>query len=77
MAEINEDIKNMCISNNVEFIEHNQITAKDLWKDDVHLTESGKVFLARNLLDRINFFFYATAGINIFYATAGPETQSL
>ena len=77
MAEINEDIKNMCISNNVEFIEHNQITAKDLWKDDVHLTESGKVFLARNLLDRINFFFMRQPELIFFYATAGPETQSL
>ena len=37
----------MCISNNFEFIEHNQITAKDLWKDGVHLTESDKVFLDR------------------------------
>ena len=65
--KINEDMKNMCISNNPEFIEHNQITATDLWKDDIHLAESGKVFLARNLLD----------AINIFYATAGFETQSL
>ena len=45
----NEDIKSMCISSNFEFIEHNQITAKDLWKDGVNLTESGKVYLARNL----------------------------
>ena len=44
----------MCISNNSEFIEHNQITTKDLWKDGIHLTECGKVFLARNLLDAIN-----------------------
>ena len=56
IAKINEDMKNICISNNFEFTEHNQITAKDLWKDGVHLTESGKVFLARNLLDRINIF---------------------
>ena len=69
ITKINEDIKNICISNNffIEFIERNQITAKDLWKDGIHLTEPGKVFLARNLLDRINFF----------YATAGLETQSL
>ena len=38
----------MCISNNFEFIEHNQITAKDLWKGGVHLTESDKVFLDRS-----------------------------
>ena len=43
--------------NNFEFIAHNQIAAKDLWKDNVHLTESGKVFLARNSLDRITIFF--------------------
>ena len=65
--KINKDMKNMCISNNSEFIEHNQITATDLWKDDIHLAESGKVFLARNLL----------CAVNIFYAIAGLETQSL
>ena len=54
IAKIHEDIKNMCISNNIEFIEHNHITTKDLWKDGVHLAKSGKAFLARNLLDRIN-----------------------
>ena len=46
----------MPISNDFEFIEHNRKTAKDLWKDDLHLTESGKVFLAQNLLDKINIF---------------------
>ena len=46
----------MRISSNFEFIEHNQITNKALWKDGLHLTEFGKVFLARNLLDRINIF---------------------
>ena len=46
IAKINDVIENMCISNNSEFIEHNQITTKDLWKDGIHLTECGKVFLA-------------------------------
>ena len=32
IAKINEDMKNICISNNFEFTEYNQITAKDLWK---------------------------------------------
>ena len=50
----------MYISNNFEFIEHYQIIARDLWRDGVHLTESGKVFLARNLLDRINVFLWNT-----------------
>ena len=47
-TKISEDIKSMCISNNFEFTEHNQKTAKDLWKDRVRLRESGKVYLARN-----------------------------
>ena len=42
--------------NSFEFIEHNQISARDSWKEGVHLTESGKVFLAQNLLDWINIF---------------------
>ena len=45
------------ISSNFEFIEHNQITAKDLWKGGIHLTECGKVFSGRILSDRINIFF--------------------
>ena len=48
-TKINEDIKSMCISNNFEFIEHNRKTAKDSWKDGVHLRESDKVYLAQNL----------------------------
>ena len=48
----------MCISNNFESIEHDQITAKDLWEDGVHLTESGKIFLGWNLLDAINNFLF-------------------
>ena len=58
IAKINEGIKNMCISNNFESIEHNQTTAKDLWEDGVHLKESGKIFLGRNLLDSINNFLF-------------------
>ena len=46
ITKIYEDIKNLCILNNLEFIEHNQITAKDLWKNGVHQTEFDKVFLA-------------------------------
>ena len=42
--------------NNFEFIKHDQITFKDLWKDDTHLADSGKVFLARNFIDRAIFF---------------------
>ena len=49
IVRINEGIKNMCISSNFEFIQHNQITAKNLWKDRIHLTKSSKVPLARNL----------------------------
>ena len=49
IVRINEGIKNMCISSNFEFIQHNQITAKNLWKDRIHLTKSSKVLLARNL----------------------------
>ena len=45
IAKIDEGIKNICISNNFEFTEHNEITAKDLWKDEIHLTESVKMFL--------------------------------
>ena len=49
IVRINEGIKNMCISSNFEFIQHNRITGKNLWKDRIHLTKSSKVLLARNL----------------------------
>ena len=50
------DFKKMRTYNNFEFIKHDQITFKDLWKDDTHLADSGKVFLARNFIDRAIFF---------------------
>lgn len=53
IAKINKGIKNigktLSISNNFELIDHNQITAKYLWKEGRRLTESGKVFLVQNL----------------------------
>ena len=36
IAKINEGIKNLCISNNFEFTDQNQIITKDLWKDGIH-----------------------------------------
>ena len=42
-------IKLIKLINLYEFIKDNQITAEDLWKDGIHLTETGQVFSARNL----------------------------
>ena len=51
------DFKKMRTYNNFEFIKHDQITFKDLWKNDTHLAGSGKVFLARNFIERAIFFY--------------------
>ena len=42
--------------NNFAFIDHQNITSKDLWVDGIHLTNSGKTILARDFPEKVNEF---------------------
>ena len=38
------------------FIDNGAISEKDLWKDGIHLTESGSVIVANSLINYLNNF---------------------
>ena len=38
------------------FIDNGTVSENDLWKDEIHLTESGRVIVANNLINYLNDF---------------------
>lgn len=55
LTKINDSLKNMCEKTDHQFIENSKITEKNLFRDGLHLVESGKRILANNFIDRLNF----------------------
>ena len=55
--DINKKLRDLCIKHNFEFINHEQITSKLLWNDDIHLLDIGKSILGQNFVNRVNNFF--------------------
>ena len=53
---INGEISESCIQNNCEFISNMQINKPDLWRDGIQLQESGKIIIAKNIINSINNF---------------------
>ena len=49
-------IKTESENNGFVYIDNKEINGEHLWKDGLHLQESGKVILARNFIDHINYF---------------------
>ena len=48
---INGKIRELRIQNNYEFISNMQINKCDLWRDGLHLRESGKILIAKNFIN--------------------------
>ena len=46
---INGKIIELCIKSNYEFISNMQINEHDLWRDGIHLQESGKILITKKL----------------------------
>ena len=57
---INGKIRELCIQNNYEFISNTQINKRDLWRDGIHLQESRKILIAKNLINSIIDFLSKT-----------------
>ena len=55
---LNEQLKRKCIINGFEYIEHPEINIEHLWKDGVHLSEQGKIILAKDFINCLNSFLY-------------------
>ena len=57
---MNRKIRELCIQNNCEFINNVQINKHDLWRDGIHLQESGKILIAKNFINSVNNFLLKT-----------------
>ena len=49
--DINKKLRDLCLKYNFELIDHEQITTKPLWNDNIHLLDRDKSTLAQNFLD--------------------------
>ena len=57
LARTHEMIVNLCYKLGVCYVDNRNIRRKHLWKDGLHLVESGKVILANNFLSEISKCF--------------------
>ena len=53
---INGKIKELCIQNNYEFISNMLFNEHDLWRDGTHLQESGKILIAKSVINSVSIF---------------------
>ena len=53
---VNRMIKEESENNGFIYINNDEINGNNVWKDGIHLEESGKVILANNFIDHINNF---------------------
>ena len=51
---INEQLKRNCMNQGFIFIDNNEISARHMWRDGIHLLEIGNIVLANNFIDYIN-----------------------
>ena len=47
---------NVCMKYGFHFVDNGAVFKCDLWKDDIHLLETGKVIIANNFISSINCF---------------------
>ena len=52
----NKQLEEKCNENDISFINHWNIDQTHLWKDGLHLSDTGKNILARNFIFYINDF---------------------
>ena len=57
LARVNESFCNMCRENGFYFADNSNISVDNLFKDKLHLLDSGKTVLANNFIYCINNYF--------------------
>ena len=57
IVEANESLRNFCRQNGFYFIDNSNIGTSKLYRDKLHLLESGKDILGKNFIDGINNYF--------------------
>ena len=54
IKNLNKSLYEECMKYGFCFIDNGTVSEKDLWKDGIHLTESGRVIVANNLINYLN-----------------------
>ena len=52
--DVNNTLRNKCQTSGYHFIGNNNITTEKLWKDGLHLTNSGKGIILNNFVQSLN-----------------------
>ena len=60
LACVNASLCNMCRENRFYFVDNSKISVDNLFKDKLHLLDSGKTILANNFIYCINKYFVLT-----------------
>ena len=60
LARANASLCNMCRENGFCFVDNSNISVDNLFKDKLHLLDSGKTILANNFIYCINNYFLLT-----------------
>lgn len=56
LCKLNEKLHEECVKNGFHFIDNADVDSRDLWKDGVHMVESGKAIVANNIIDNLKYF---------------------
>ena len=57
LIHINESLKNLCMANGFGFVNNDNISEGNLYKDRLHLLEAGKRILAKKFINSINGYY--------------------
>ena len=66
LENIHDKIASLCSELNLRYIDNRNINANHLFKDRLHLMESGKTILANNFISNLNNFLSCTNQLNVF-----------
>ena len=56
VQNLNKSLYEECMKYGFCFIDNGVVSERDLWKDGIHLIESGRVIVANNLINYLNNF---------------------
>ena len=58
--DVNNILRSKCQTSGYHFTDNNNITTKKLWKDGLHLTNSGKSIIINNFVQSLNSSHFLT-----------------
>ena len=56
LCKLNSFLHEVCVKIGFYFIDNSAVMERDLWKDGVHMVESGKCLVAKNFICNLNNF---------------------